>query len=101
MLMLDAMEGYLKIAHYRKLLMKTLNIPHPRPLPGHTYPIPFVIVIFHCIMKPYSQTSLSRKQHIYNYQLSCATGLSKMPSSLRSVGNDVSNFSVALQIAGT
>ena len=97
--MLDAMEGYLKIAHYRKLLMKTLNIPQPRPLPGHTYPIPFVI--FHCIMKPYSRTSLSRKQHIYNYRLSCATGLSKMPSSLRSVGNDVGNFSVALQIAGT
>ena len=40
------MEEFLRTVHYEALEKRDLNIPNPRPLPGSTTPIPFIIVAF-------------------------------------------------------
>lgn len=54
----------------------TINIPHPKPLPGQTDPTPFVVVaddafpIKPYIMKPFPFRNLQHEQRIYNYRIS-------------------------------
>ncbi|CAH1993087.1 unnamed protein product [Acanthoscelides obtectus] len=61
-----------------KLADNSLGIPTPRPLPGRTKPVPFVIVADDAfamksyIMKPYAFRNLHGEQRIFNYRLSRA-----------------------------
>ena len=60
------------------LEQNTLNIPPPKPLPGKTQPIPYMIVaddafpLKEYIQKPYSQIGLTIEKRIFNYRLSRA-----------------------------
>ena len=56
----------------------TLNIPQPKPLPGESQPLPYMLVADDAfpprqyIQKPYSQAGLTREKRIFNYRLSRA-----------------------------
>ena len=55
-----------------------LNIPGPKPLPGSTKSIPYMLVaddafpLKDYIQKPYSQIGLTKEKRIFNYRLSRA-----------------------------
>lgn len=57
---------------------KHLNIPKETMLPGTKLNFPFVVVaddtfpLKEYIVKPYSQTDLTRERRIFNYHLRCA-----------------------------
>lgn len=53
-----------------------LNLPKPKPLPGRTKPVPFVLTgddafaLATYMMKPYPQAGLTTEGRIFNYRLS-------------------------------
>lgn len=53
-----------------------LNLPPPKPLPGRSMPVPFVVVgddafeLRTNLMKPYPNRNLSNSKRIFNYRLS-------------------------------
>lgn len=63
---------------YKAFETGSLSIPQPKPLPGGSVSVPFMIVADDAfplrtdIMKPYSQVGLTRKRRIFNYRLSRA-----------------------------
>lgn len=60
-----------------------LNIPEPRPLPGRTWPVPYVAVgddafaLTTCLLKPYPESALTTEKRIFNYRLSRARRISE------------------------
>ena len=53
-----------------------LNLPSPKPLPGRSRKVPFVLTgddafsLTTLLMKPIPQTGLTNEQRIFNYRLS-------------------------------
>ena len=53
-----------------------LNLPQPKPLPGRSKPVPFVLTgddafaLTKYMMKPYPQSGLDTEKRIFNYRLS-------------------------------
>lgn len=54
----------------------SLNLPSPKPLPGRSQKVPFVLTgddafsLTTFLMKPFPQTGLTNEQRIFNYRLS-------------------------------
>lgn len=63
-----------------KLLLNSetnpLNLPSPKPLPGRSRKVPFVLTgddafsLTSFLMKPFPQSGLTNEQRIFNYRLS-------------------------------
>ena len=63
---------------YNELEQNSLNIPKPSHLPNSTYVLPYVIVADDAfamrsyLVKPYSQSHLTKEKQIFNYRMSRA-----------------------------